>query len=928
MKILKTRPGAFLFGTALSSLVVAAALPQSVLAQDSQADTDGIGTLEEITVTGYRSSLQAAIGVKKESVSAVDAIVAEDIAKFPDQNLAEALQRIPGIAIARDAGEGRAISVRGLGAQFTRVRLNGMETIATSTDGASANRDRAFDFNVFASELFSSIIVHKTAEASLDEGSLGAVVDLNTGSPLSLKEGTSLVLSAKGQYNDLSDDLSPRLAALGAYVNPERTFGISASVAWSDYTTSELGNNTVRWAQARFRSVEGTSCLNGSTYVPSDVCNEAALAMHPRIPRYGEVSHDRERLGATASVQFAPSEGTKVSIDGLYSNFKETREESWGEVLFRSNERTIDVRDYTVDENGTMVSGTFDNAWVRTEAYRRESETEFYQLSSRWEQDVTDSFRFEVLGGFSRSDADIPVETTIIFDDRDHMGYSFDYSNMNSPVLTFGSGVDQASSFQLAEFRDRPSYLTNKFRTLALNGEWDLSEHLQLEGGAMYRRFSFETEGYRRDSAYCSAFTCASGTYGLQVTDQIAQLFELGDAGQPSGTTTSWIIPNIDAAADVIGLYDREAVFQPTEDRGVVEAVTGGYLQLNGDTNMGDTRVAFNAGVRYARTKQSSTGYNNGAEVEVKRTYDDWLPSANLAIWPTDTFVIRAAAAKVITRPTLGNLTPGGSVDGFNYRVSSGNPNLSPFRATTYDLSFEYYFAPQAIASVALFAKDVKSFPISSSVQGTYASTGLPLSLIPPGSPGALNPTGQDWEIRSIGDGPGANLKGVEFSIQTPFTFLPGALKNFGTILNLTLVTSDVDYEVSGPATDPVPTSGSFPVLIPEARTEPLFGLSKTSANGTLYYEDEKFSARVSVAYRNGFADATSATGSRFEGYNSSINVDAAIRYQLNDQVELSLEGINLTDDYRDRYADLYVDRNYEYNHFGRVILFGVRYKM
>ena len=139
----------------------------------------------------------------------MDAIVAEDIAKFPDQNLAELLQRIPGIAIQRDGGEGRAITVRGLGSQFTRVRVNGLETITTSHDGAASNRDRAFDFNVFASELFSSIVVHKTASADLDEGSLGAVVDLNTGNPLDGKEGFTLAASAQGSYNDLSDTCGP-----------------------------------------------------------------------------------------------------------------------------------------------------------------------------------------------------------------------------------------------------------------------------------------------------------------------------------------------------------------------------------------------------------------------------------------------------------------------------------------------------------------------------------------------------------------------------------------------------------------------------------------------------------------------------------------------------------------------------------------------
>src|SRR3546814_16195512 len=126
-----------------------------------------------------------------------------------------------------------------------------METIATSTDGASANRDRAFDFNVFASELFNSIVVHKTAEAALDEGSLGAVVDLNTGNPLNYHPGLTLTASAQARYNDLNDNVGPRLAGLLGWTNADQTFGVSASVAYSKYKTAELGNNSVRWAQAR-----------------------------------------------------------------------------------------------------------------------------------------------------------------------------------------------------------------------------------------------------------------------------------------------------------------------------------------------------------------------------------------------------------------------------------------------------------------------------------------------------------------------------------------------------------------------------------------------------------------------------------------------------------------------------------------------------
>lgn len=936
-------------GTSLVAMLLA--VPGAVLAQDTgtgQADSApqvaaGNDEAADIVVTGFRQSLGAAINLKRQTVGSVDAIVAEDIAKFPDQNLAESLQRIPGISIQRDGGEGRAITVRGLGAQFTRVRVNGLETVATSTDGASSNRDRAFDFNVFASELFSSLVVHKTAEASLDEGSLGAVVDLNTGNPLAGKGGFTFVGSATGSYNDLSKKWGPRLAGLMSWKSADGQWGVALSAAYSKLDTKQMGNNTVRWSQARFDSVDGTPCFtqpnSGGTYVSSAACDEAALAFHPRIPRYGEIAQERERLGVTGSIQWAPSDATKVSIDGLFSRFRETREEKWGEVLLRSNERSIDVVNPTYDDKGNMVSATLNDAWVRTEHYLRKSQTKFYQLGATWDQDVSDAFRFTLLGGFSKSDASIPVETTLVFDDRDAQGYSYDYSNMRRPVLSFGTSVTDPANFQLAEIRDRPSSTVNKFRTAQLRTEWDVAEGFTVKTGAVYRRFSFDTEGFTRDTVVCGnggvdrvlgTVNCSPSSafgpgaiYGLPVTSALAELFTLKGAGAPAGTTTQWLIPNLAAGTDYTNLYERALTVDAGNTRGVVEKTTGGYIQFDAKGEIFGLEYAANAGIRYVKTDQRSRGLNNGTMVSVSRSYEDWLPAANIAFFPHRDVIVRASVADVVTRPSLGNLTPGGSVDGFNYRVSFGNPFLDPFRATAYDVAVEWYFAPQSVFSVAAFKKDVQSFPISQTITGTFASTGLPLSVIPPSSPAAIQPERTEgWAISTIVNGTGASLKGIELSLQAPFTFLPGFLSHFGGIVNATFVDSSANYTVSGPAI--VPGGGN----IASVSNATLFGLSKRAFNGTLYYEDAKFSARVSASYRSGYIDQNSGTGNIFEGYNSTVNVDASVRYKLTEGLELSLEGINLTDDYRDRYTDLDANRNYEQLHFGRTIQLGARFKM
>lgn len=950
----------------------ALALPHPALAQDAtgttgtasdaaaQANTQAAAIDEnmaqDIVVTGYRQSLQAALNVKRESISAVDAVVAEDMAKFPDQNLAESLQRIPGISIQKDGGEGRAITVRGLGAQFTRVRVNGLETIATSSDGASANRDRAFDFNVFASELFSSLVVHKTAEASLDEGSLGAVVDLNTGNPLAGKAGLTAVLNVQGSYNDLSKNVGPRAAGLLSWRNDAGTFGVNLSAAYSHTDTIESGNNSVRWAQAYFNSVNGTPCFystpgatggapvsSGGSYRPSVACDAASLAFHPRIPRYGVIEHDRKRLGLTGSIQFEPSDRTKISLDGLYSKFKEDRAEQWLEVLARSNERRFNVVNPVYDDKGNMLSATLNNAYVRTESYLRKSQTEFYQIGATWDQDVTDTFRFTALGGFSQSNAEIPVETTIAYDNRNANGFSYDYTDMKSPVLSYGLDVTNPANFQLAEIRDRPSYVKNRFKTAQLRTEWDVTKGFTIKAGAVWRRYNFRTQLFQRDTAACAAngtrdlilgaVTCSSSVYGLPVTSGISDLVNLGDAGQPNGTTSSWLVGNIKNAADYTNLYDRTAIEDLGSNRRVQETTSGGYLQFDVKGQIFGLEYAGNAGMRYAHTNQKSTGYTAGIAQTVGRTYDDWLPSMNLAFYPHSDVIVRGAIAKVITRPALSNLNPGGSVDGFNYRINFGNPDLQPYRATNFDVSVEWYFAPQALFSVAGFIKKIESFPVAGTYVSTLPQLGFDRSVLGASTPAYINyDPNQEYVVSTQVNGAGATLKGVEVALQLPFTFLPGLLSHTGFQGNATFIKSSADYQITGPATSACTRSATTGACglsgVSAIYSNTLLGVSKKAWNATVYYDDGKFSIRGSVSYRGPFSDATSATGNIFEGYGSYTSVDAAIRYKATEWLELSIDGNNLTDEYRYRTNDIFAQRNYENNHFGRTILFGARAKI
>tara|TARA_R110000868_G_scaffold101630_1_gene279672 strand:+ start:21605 stop:24367 length:2763 start_codon:yes stop_codon:yes gene_type:complete len=904
-----------LAGCAPVGLIMALALTGAGQAQDSE-------NVDVITVSGFRNSLSQALDVKRESSGVVDAIVAEDIAAFPDLNLAEAIQRIPGISINRVAGEGRQITVRGLGSDFTRIRINGMEALAT-TGGSDAsggsNRGRGFDFNTFASDLFNEIRVTKTTSASMDEGSLGATVDLHTGQPFDYGPGLTAVASGQVDYNTLSEDTSPRAAALVSYTNEDETFGALFSVAYSDRTILEEGFSTVRWQDGNFRSVNGLACPAGPDCADIDT---NSLVYHPRIPRYGRLTNTQERLGLTGSLQFRPSDSTTISLDGLYSSFDATRTESFLEVFFRSQEGSIDVNSFTVNPAlNIMDSGTFDlsaNANgthpIRSEGRYDELDTEFTQLTLNIDHDFSDRLRGNFIAGTVSSEFDNPVQTTILFDAiGDVTGYTYDFrNNLDTPAIGFGSlDVTDASQFAFTEFRDRPQSVSNSFDTYAATLEYDMSDTFSLSGGVSYKQYEFSTTEFRRESTYGSlvcalpGVTCPVGATGLPITpDLLSNITGFGSGlDMPSGNATSWIMPNIAAAAAAIGAYNIPGTSQAGNTRSVTEEDLGGFIQADFQLQLGTIPVRGDVGVRYVETTTTAVGNVSGTIVTAERSYEDTLPSMNLTFELSEDLLFRVGAAKVMARPSLGNLTPGGSLDSFNgppFRYNAGNPGLDPFRATTYDASLEWYFAEEALIAVSVFYKDVDSFfTATQSVEVPYSLSGLPASLPPASSPlfNLIDAGGDPLvEIRQVGNGGAASVQGFEIAYQQPFTFLPAPFHNFGFQGNYTYVDSDE-----------------------------IIGFSPNAYNATLYYENDVFSARISAAYRDAYVTRAAGSNGREErGVDSSFNLDFSSSWQLNDSIDLTFEAINLTDEFENQLFDAGGLPDV-HHHTGTTFLFGGR---
>jgi len=327
------------------SLLIALALASPGAWAQQSSEESGATTLDGISVTGVRASIQKSLVDKRNAPGIVDAISAEDMGKFPDLNLSESLQRIPGITLDRNSnGEGHAINLRGLGPEFTRVEINGMSGMSNGSEGRFGESEggRGFSFEIFASELFSKATVYKTGLAEVDEGGLAGTVRLETPRPLD-SEGTKFTGIALGNYSDTTSKTDPRTALLFSH-NHNDTFGIAASVAWSE-------------ANFVSNSLEGGSWR---PFAPSNTGTRASdqirAAWNANGPRYYSFNEQRDTTGGTLTLQFKPNDTLNLTLDGLYGKLGSDRLALRDDMAIEGG---ANIPDNFNIEDGIIVSGDF-----------------------------------------------------------------------------------------------------------------------------------------------------------------------------------------------------------------------------------------------------------------------------------------------------------------------------------------------------------------------------------------------------------------------------------------------------------------------------------------------------------------------------------------------------------------------------------------
>ncbi|MCP5009810.1 MAG: TonB-dependent receptor [Aestuariibacter sp.] len=856
----------------ISIAVACAMLTPAVIAQSAESNDDMVEVIEA-RASSFADSLQKALITKRASAGAVDTILAEDIADFPDQNLAESLQRIPGIAISRDAGQGREITVRGLNSSFTRVQLNGMQAQSLSAGPGGVRKSRAFDFNVFASELFSQLTVHKTSSAEIEEGTLGATVDLTTGRPFDFNDNVTAI-NVQGTYNDQSEEADPRLSALTSYTNEDRSFGVLVSASFSSQLISNVGSDTGRWEDDGF-------CTDSSCLGTQD--EDLSSYWHPRFPRFADKTHELDRTGITASVQFAPSDDTTVTVDALYSKIEAQRLEPFMQAisLARTNSSGVGqtyLTDYTIDGNDSIIAATAHDVDIRSENFESNWESEFTQFSVDVEHHFNDDLKVNLLVGTSESVLD-NRETTIIYehfsvnDSRRTLDYAdstsavtYDFTNQMSPSMSYSFDTANPANWELSEYRDRIYDAKSSYDNARADFEYILNDAITLKGGVTYKDYLYSIAGSRADGTFASA-DAADGTVD-NVAFGISNVVTAADGNVVNFGGQSFFMADNAQLPQFLASGGWSYAPRAGDTYAVSEENLSYFLQADFFYPIGDMDLRGNAGVRYATTDVESTGLVNGDPTSVKNDYSDTLPSLNLALDVTEDVVLRASYADVMSRPGLSTLSPGGSVDPFNLTVSYGNPFIDPFRATNYDLSAEYYFDEGALLSLAYFIKDIESFPTSETVTLNWQEVGLPDSVLG-GQANIVN--NSDFEVRRSINGGGGKLDGYEVQYQQKLDFLPGPqwVQNFGVLANMTFVDADVN----------------------------LTGQSDRSSNFTVYWEDEVFSARISMANRSEFTTSFNSNPNKQRYVDGTTHIDFSASYNLSENLKISIEGINLTDE-------------------------------
>ena len=841
--------------------------------------------VQEVEVTGLRASLAASLAKKRSANSVVEVVTADDIGKLPDKNVADALQRVPGVNIASSAGgeggfsENDRVSIRGTSPSLTQTLVNGHmissgDWFVLDQEGGSLGR--SVSYALMPSEILASAVVHKSATADLVEGGVAGAVDMITRRPLDFGKQFTVEASLQGIYSDLAAKTDPQANALVAWKNESSTLGALLQV----------------FSEVRHERRDGQEIFGYGAIDPT----WAAAVQHPDLASvnapYGINSalfeQTRKRSGGLVDVQFKPSSALTLDLNGFYSNLSAS---NYNRSFYNQPMNNLSVgivpSSYKV-VNGTLVQATFDkssypvpSATVDPNLYAEAPATvdqifrpgasassSYLDLSGEWR--VTDMLKLNGLLGTTQGEGKTPRDIGYEANFLDS-GMSYQLNNGGVAAVTFPGG--DTAHFTPASVTTGAAW-GSKVQTRDTERYGQIDADLALDQGvfeALKFGARFANHGRTVALPQASGCTVCDGTTNAPLPTWSGLTYP-GNFGKGVG---SGVLANVWqlSRSDIVAWANQYNPLQPSD----TSEVWSGEMRLKERdsaaytmANLQGTAWRGNVGVRLVRTHEASTsnlpsglypdqtplGTNNAngtyVPVTTEHTFNNVLPSANLRFDVTRDLVARASLARVMSRADYGALVSAVNLDDNLHTGSGGNPDLKPILSTNSDLSLEWYYAPKALLSIGLFYMDMSSYVAYGNIKRDYIDRSHTL----PGQP----PRVATYTL-SVPTNIAATNRGVELAWQQSVGVVGGQLNYTWT-----------DGKVS---------DGT-----------PMVGNSKNTYNAVAFYDDGRLNARLAYTYRSSFL--AGLNNASIQHMDNEGDLAMSLGWKLNDHLSFTFDGLNL----------------------------------
>ncbi|MCW2393476.1 TonB-dependent receptor [Sphingobium sp. B1D7B] len=909
--------------SALALIVSAPAMAQSSAAPQS-------ASTEDIIVTGYRASLQQNLDIKRESAGVVEAISAEDIGKFPDPNVAAALQRLPGVSVQRNGrrGEADGVTIRGFGGDF-------IDTLVDGRHISTAIGNRGVDFTTIGSDFVGRLNVYKTPNVELSTSAIGGFINVEMPKPFD-RPGFQVIGRASGSYQSRSKDVTPSAGLLISNTFADDTIGILGNV---NYKRTDTTSNRVfvpGWIGANFAPCQAGP--NVPTCTPTSDATSAAWATpsnrnsvlnwFPQQTGIEQIHTKDERLDARIALQWQPSDNLLITVDDNFSR-QTVHSNAFGYAAWFNGS---DLRNVKYDENGTVVDfsqfGTpmdFNANYTRTIL-----ETNTIGANVKW--DVSENLKLDVDGFISRSTRN-PGRNG--YNDSMDIGYGGTNAGgttilgANTGVTILGPSKDYLPQIHdigpagnVSRFTDTSvigshvivrgaPYNADTVKQLRAVLRWD-QDNVKLAFGGQYMEDKLYGENTSTFSNGVFASRSGYGTPSGRPGGSSGGIAPLpASVYQGIISTANWIPGYQGNLGPSVIVYDPYQVYKlleasggsvaPTLDPASVyeirEKTYAIFFRATFDTDLGGMPFSLTAGLRHEGTHLTSNaigrrllglsipsgdptliqpnpalgtnGFSDPTTISRSSNYTFLLPSLDAKLEVMPNLLLRMSASRTLTRPGLAALRPTvtlGTLRVGSLSASGGNPDLKPYLSDNFDAAAEWYYQRNSYVSANFYLKHITNF-----VVGGVSVQSIDDAIDP--STGRL----ARFNVNSQVNGPEATVKGVEIAVQHVF-----GESGFGFQANATFPWSNRNY-------DPTSTDGSaFSIT----------GLAK-SANLIAFYDKDGFQIRGALNWRDEYLvrlgqDQGGTFGAEPVYVDQQLQIDASASYDVTPFATVFVEANNL----------------------------------